>query len=90
MNIDDLAPLESGPPDSYWEEQREKHEEHIKSLIADGYIAKDGEPLKCIHCESKELEEKLYYEEHWIVERDIACKKCGKPLGNWAYGHWGV
>lgn len=46
-------------------------EEEIKKLIEEGYITKDGYPLKCYHCESKNLDHKSYYEDYWVVEIDV-------------------
>lgn len=55
-----------------------------------GYIGKDYAPLKCT-CGSKELETcNQDYLDNWLVEFDCRCKKCGKILNHWAYGHWEI
>lgn len=55
-----------------------------------GYINKDFEPLKCT-CGSKELEDcNKNYIDNILVEFDCRCKKCGKILNHWAYGHWDI
>lgn len=71
---------------------------HLKTILLIrrdqflGYIDKDGEPLKCT-CGSKDLE---YCNEDWLdgravlLEYDCRCKKCGKILNHWDYGHWSI
>ena len=55
-----------------------------------GYIDKDLEPLKCA-CGRKELEDcNKAYVDNILVEFDCRCKKCGKILNHWAYGHWDI
>lgn len=57
--------------------------------IKKGYIAEDGQPLKCFKCGSKEMEDYgEYYEDHLCVEYGVKCKHCGQKLGYWAYGSW--
>ena len=57
-----------------------------------GYIDKDYCPIKCT-CGSKDLED---CNEDWLngreirLEYDCRCKKCGKILSHWAYGHWEI
>ena len=55
-----------------------------------GYIDKDFEPLKCT-CGCKKFE---YCNEDYLgsilLEYDCKCKKCGKTLNHWAYGHWEI
>lgn len=55
-----------------------------------GYIANDGQPLKCFKCKSVELEEFNRYTEGYglTIEYSVKCKKCGQVLGHWAYGNW--
>lgn len=66
-----------------------RHRYYIWRDIKKGYIDKDGTPLKCFKCESKELEEYgQYYEEHYCIEYGVKCKDCGQKLGYWAYGSW--
>lgn len=53
-----------------------------------GYIDKDLQPLKCT-CGSKELEDcNKDYIDNILVEFDVRCKKCGKILNHYVYGHW--
>jgi hypothetical protein len=57
--------------------------------IKKGYIDKNGAPLKCFKCNSKEMYEySEYYEDHLLVEYGVKCKHCGEKLGYWAYGSW--
>lgn len=66
----------------------------IKWEIKNGYIEPDGTPIKCIHCDSTELEE--FNEYHidgygsTLAEYSVRCKKCGKTVGHWAYGYWDI
>lgn len=66
----------------------------IKWEIKNGYIEPDGTPIKCIHCDSTELEE--FNEYHidgygsTLAEYSVRCKKCGKTVGHWAYGYWEI
>ena len=66
----------------------------IKWEIKNGYIEPDGTPIKCIHCDSTELEEfNEYYIDGYgstLAEYSVRCKKCGKTVGHWAYGYWEV
>ena len=56
-----------------------------------GYIDKDYGPIKCT-CGCKDLEEcnQDYLDGHILLEYDCRCKKCGKILNHWAYGHWEI
>ena len=56
-----------------------------------GYLNKDYESIKCT-CVCKDLEEfnKDYLDGHILLEYDCRCKKCGKILNHWAYGHWEI
>lgn len=62
----------------------------IKWEIKNGYIEPDGTPIKCIHCDSTELEE--FNEYHLdgygstLMEYSVRCKKCGKTVGHWFVG----
>ena len=66
----------------------------IKWEIKNGYIEPDGTPIKCIHCDSIELEE--FNEYHidgygsTLAEYSVRCKKCGRTVGHWAYGYWDI
>ena len=66
----------------------------IKWEIKNGYIEPDGTPIRCIHCDSTELEE---FDEYYIdgygstlAEYSVRCKKCGKTVGHWGYGYWDI
>ena len=66
----------------------------IEWEIKCGYIEPDGTPIKCIHCDSTELEE---FDEYHIdgygstlAEYSVRCKKCGRTVGHWAYGYWDI
>lgn len=66
----------------------------IEWEIKCGYIEPDGTPIKCIHCDSTELEE--FNEYHidgygsTLAEYSVRCKKCGRTVGHWAYGYWDI
>lgn len=68
----------------------ESFEDYIKRLEHEGYISeRDGYPLKCLWCESKDLEHINYYEEFaFVVEIKVVCNDCNKETGNWSYGSW--
>ena len=68
------------------------YKEYIEQLIKDGYLSpRNIAPLKCVHCDSKNLKDvKQTYEETVLVEYDCRCKDCGKWLGRWSYGTWEV
>ncbi|HHT98029.1 MAG TPA: hypothetical protein GXZ90_09085 [Clostridiales bacterium] len=66
------------------------HEYHNK-LEDEGYIAEDGEPLKCQHCNNKSFVEKdSYFECVGRVEYTLVCDKCNEFAGHWAYGYWQI
>jgi hypothetical protein len=66
----------------------ETMEQYITQMIEDGYITEKGEPLKCVHCGSKDLESHHFYENHYVAEIDVICKICDKNTGHWSYGSW--
>lgn len=64
-------------------------EDYMKRLEREGYISeRDGAPLKCLWCDSKDLEEIRLYEEYMHVETRVICNDCGKHTGLWSYGTW--
>jgi hypothetical protein len=65
-------------------------EDYIKYMIKEGYWAEtDLSPLKCHHCESKNLEDKNWsYENMGVVEYERWCNDCCKMVNIWAYGNW--
>jgi hypothetical protein len=64
-------------------------EEYVKYMRDNGYTAKDGTPLKCHHCESKNLERRNeYYCSYGVEEYEVWCKDCNKLVGRWSYGTW--
>ncbi len=63
--------------------------DYLKELENNGYITKNGTPLKCRFCDCTDLETTdEYFEEHMLVEYTLKCKKCGNIAGTWAYGGW--
>lgn len=66
----------------------ETFEQYVRKLVTDGYINEKGAPLKCLFCDSKELEDNYTYENHSAVENTVICKICKKPTGQWSYGSW--
>lgn len=67
-------------------------QKYLDSLIKDGYIHEDLEPIKCEHCDSTDLEDENHIVEelgtHCTTEYDKICKSCGETVGHWAYGYW--
>lgn len=65
---------------------------HCHKLIRRGYLSSIGEPLKCTHCKSTNLEEYngIYGECHGpiIEEYSVRCKDCLQHLGTNSYGTW--
>ena len=66
----------------------------IKWEFKNGYIEPDGTPIKCIHCDSTDLEEfNEYYIDGYgstLAEYSVRCKKCGRTVGHWSYGYWDI
>ena len=66
----------------------------IEWEIKNEYIEPDGTPIKCIHCDSTELEEfNEYYLDGYgspLMEYSVRCKKCGKTVGHWCCGYWDI
>lgn len=69
-------------------EQDEFHQ-YMQKRIADGFISKNGQPIKCDHCGGTEFkrvnEDCISYN---LCEYDELCASCGKHVGHWAYGNW--
>lgn len=58
-----------------------KHE--INKAIRKGYIDKDLTPLKCPHCNSKELKRgEEWYGPLGVEEYIVLCSKCDKQVGH--------
>lgn len=71
------------------DEPNESFEDYILRMVEKGYIATDGQPLKCSFCDSSKLENRNeYYEESYIIEYQVFCGTCDKQVGLWAYGNW--
>lgn len=72
-------------------------ENYFKEQIKLGYIAEDGEPLKCDKCECTDF---IYYNHDFldyigsvginVLEYMVKCSKCNKDVGYWSYGHWQI
>lgn len=65
--------------------------EEVERMIKEGYMTEDLAPLKCYHCDSKNLVRgNSYYDSdiHMTVEYAVDCGDCGKQAGYWAYGGW--
>jgi hypothetical protein len=57
--------------------------------IDNKYTLEDGQPLKCICCESDKLEWKVTNSiNHEPCEREVYCSNCKELVGHWAYGNW--
>lgn len=69
---------------------RQEHDA-IAKLIADGYLTKDLEPLKCPKCGSTTIRISIIaLDGGRISEKEANCEDCTVPLGYWAYGNWQV
>jgi hypothetical protein len=66
------------------------YEEYLEALEIEGYIAKDGQPLKCRFCDSTKpfKESDIYHENYFKVEYQLSCSDCNNRLSIWAYGQW--
>lgn len=52
------------------------------------YITDTGEPIRCVACESTDLDDEIKETvANHPAEKDRICK-CGQNLGFWAYGYW--
>ena len=68
----------------------ETYGEYLKLMVEQGYVRGDGRPLKC-QCGNEELEDVNHaYENLFVVEYDVKCKKCENIVGYWIYGHWDI
>lgn len=72
-------------------------EEYIEEMINEGYIAKDGTPLKCWNCKGTNFTEfghdyldYCYGVGVGLLEYQLKCDECGKNVGYWVAGHWEV
>lgn len=62
---------------------------YIEGLEFNGYIKKDGTPIKCIFCDSKDLKRtNESYGPVGLEECEVICQSCNKITGRWAYGNW--
>ncbi|WP_100406238.1 hypothetical protein [Bacillus solitudinis] len=73
----------------------ETFKDYIEQQVKHGYLDKtDLEPLKCQHCDSKNLEDTGFIVEelgtHVTTEYKKVCKDCNKEVGYWAYGNWQI
>lgn len=61
-------------------------------MIECGYIAAEGSPIKCFHCNSKNMEKyNKYYDSAWgLVIFSVRCKDCQKDILTRFYGDWYV
>ena len=64
---------------------------YINHLVNKGFVTEDGTPLKCVHCESDNLQQvNECYGQYGIEEYQIQCKNCNNITGHWAYGNWQI
>lgn len=58
--------------------------------IAKGFEDRNGEPKKCMFCNSSNLIRTNEFTEEYfgVVEFTLKCKDCNATLGHWAYGEW--
>lgn len=68
--------------------------DYLKYLTQNGYISsRNGMPIKCYHCNSKDLIE--VDESHDFLggsycktDSKMKCNKCNTTLGEYSYGDW--
>ena len=57
-----------------------------------GYIAPNGEPLRCTNCDSWHNDHHKWRTVDTIngqcAEGELSCTLCGNVMGYWAYGYW--
>lgn len=53
------------------------------------YYSDDGEPLKCFHCRSTQMENvNKAYVESIVCQYKIICSDCKKDIGYWSTGNF--
>ena len=72
--------------------QQEKLHFKYAKLITDGFVTKNGVPLKCFRCNGKNLKlaNKLYNKSKVLMSFDSVCEQCNKTLGHWENGVWHI
>lgn len=65
--------------------------EYIEDLIKNGYIDKEGKPLKCKKCDNEVFTrtDEMYCP-YGLEEYSYTCNVCGSIEGYWAHGYWQV
>lgn len=72
------------------QEQDLSYSLYLEKQIQDGYMDKDGKPLKC-ECGNKDFEMiNDPYCQYGVEEYVLKCTECNKVVGHWAYGYWQV
>jgi len=67
----------------------QQEQDELSSLIEDGYIDSNLQPLKCTNCDEINIKEKTESTiAGQIAEKSCYCGDCKKELGYWAYGAW--
>ena len=63
-----------------------------EAQIKEGYILKDGTPLKCLKCDSKDITNTNYdlLDSQLVCEYEVKCNACNSIVGRWAYGRWSL
>lgn len=66
------------------------NKEYIR-LEKQGYITEDGEPLKCLYCDSKKLVDvNMIVGNDGVEKYEVKCNNCGEITGRWIYGLWAI
>ncbi len=53
------------------------------------YYKDSGEPIKCLHCESENIKNKVRSVDcGYISESEVNCGDCNKIIGYWGYGFY--
>ncbi len=64
-------------------------DEYYKTLMKYGYITFDGQPIKCIGCQSNNYNDKVTeYINYDIIEHNRYCNNCNMLMGIWRAGSW--
>lgn len=70
-------------------EDKRSYKELRFKLFRGKFVKSSGEPIKCFHCCSADLKEKVNCTDGGFAsEVDMLCNSCGKVTGFWGYGYW--
>lgn len=66
-------------------------QKYIRKLEKEGYITENGNPLKCLYCNSTALTDvNIMRCDYGVEEYEVQCNSCKKITGRWGYGNWTI